>query len=546
MGQSTRSASAALGRPRCLSARGRLALGSLVISTLLAVSPLAAHRVSAASSYSVTTFPEQGYSPSALAVNSGTDMVYMANDDSFDLNVVDGAHNTISATIALPTPYSTGVALNPDTNTVYVTSQPSSSYSGAVSVIDGNTNSVTATIALADPRGVAVDPGTATVYVTDYGQTSTLKVINASTNAVTTTIPVGSAAANVAVDQSTDKVYVTNTGSGTVSVIDGATDMVSATIDVGGAPSGVAVDPSSDTIYVADSSTNTVSVIDGSTNTVAAAVATYAPEGVAVDPATGAVYVSNFFNSTVSVIGGTTSPSVIATVEVGADPVGVAVNTANHSVYVADSGSSSISAIAVRAITSTSLTSSASPTEYGTPVILTATTQGRLDGGGSVTFSVGGVQIPGCAQVELAVDNSQASCSYSQLPVGTDKITANYSGDATANPSEASIIQVVDRAPTVLEATPAVLLLKPPTPELMTLMATLSVHGQALAGQQVLFTAGNYTLCTRVSDSSGRASCPILGDPPALVALLRAGNYQASYAGSIDYLPSSATAGLIG
>jgi YVTN family beta-propeller protein len=60
---------------------------------------------------------------------------------------------------------------------------------GTVSVIDGDTNTVTATIPVGSfPFGVAADPGTKTIYVTNSGD-NTVSVINGNKNKVSATIP---------------------------------------------------------------------------------------------------------------------------------------------------------------------------------------------------------------------------------------------------------------------------------------------------------------------------------------------------------------------
>ena len=84
------------------------------------------------------------------------------------------------------------------------------------------TYTVTATVPLdGGPNGVAVDPGTHTVYVTGGNAYGTVSVIDGSTHTVTATVPVGKFPGGVAVDPGTHTVYVTNSEDATVSVIDG-------------------------------------------------------------------------------------------------------------------------------------------------------------------------------------------------------------------------------------------------------------------------------------------------------------------------------------
>jgi len=227
-----------------------------------------------------------------------------------------------------------GVAVDPGTHTVYVINF----YDDTVSVIDGATRTVTATVPVGkDPIRVAVDPSTHTVYVINFYD-DTVSVIDGATRTVTATVPVGKHPYGVAVDPGTHTVYVTNGADNTVSVIDGATRTVTATVPVGKHPHGVAVDPGTHTVYVTNGADNTVSVIDGTTRTVTATIRVGKhPEGVAVDPGTHTVYVTNGADNTVSVIDGATR-TVTATVPVGKDPYGVAVDPDTHTLYVTNKG----------------------------------------------------------------------------------------------------------------------------------------------------------------------------------------------------------------
>jgi YVTN family beta-propeller protein len=110
----------------------------------------------------------------------------------------------------------------PSTDTVYVANQGSNT----VWVIDGATNDVMNTInGFSSPDAVGVDPSTHTAYVanqnggTPNGPDGTVSVINEATNAVTATIGVGNSPDAVGVDPSTDTAYVANFYGHTVSVI---------------------------------------------------------------------------------------------------------------------------------------------------------------------------------------------------------------------------------------------------------------------------------------------------------------------------------------
>ncbi|WP_072465053.1 YncE family protein, partial [Mycobacterium tuberculosis] len=110
-----------------------------------------------------------------------------------------------------------GVAVSPVTGLVFVTNFDSNT----VSVIDPNTNTVTGSIPVGTGAyGVAVNPG-GNIYVTNQFS-NTVSVIDPATNTVTgSPIPVGLDPTGVAVNPVTGVVYVTNSLDDTVSVITG-------------------------------------------------------------------------------------------------------------------------------------------------------------------------------------------------------------------------------------------------------------------------------------------------------------------------------------
>jgi YVTN family beta-propeller protein len=96
-----------------------------------------------------------------------------------------------------------------------------------VSVIDGSTNTVIKNIRVGwSPLGVAFDPANGNIYVAS----GTVSVIDGSTNTVIKDIPVGLQPTAVVFDSGSGNIYVANQYSHTVSVIDGSTNTVIDTI----------------------------------------------------------------------------------------------------------------------------------------------------------------------------------------------------------------------------------------------------------------------------------------------------------------------------
>ncbi len=81
-----------------------------------------------------------GSHPIAVAVNPVTGKVYVVNNSSANVTVIDGATNTTSTVTAGNEPIA--VAVNPVTGKVYVANE----FSNNVTVIDGATNA-TSTVA---------------------------------------------------------------------------------------------------------------------------------------------------------------------------------------------------------------------------------------------------------------------------------------------------------------------------------------------------------------------------------------------------------------
>jgi len=213
----------------------------------------------------------------------------------------------------------------------------------------------------------------------------------------------------------------------------------------------------------------------------------------------------------------------------------------NHitAIYSGDTlylGSTSAALTEHVAPTVTIVTTSKDPSYAGVPVTFVAVVH-PTDGGGTVTFKDGGIDILGCIAEPLLHFGvlHYASCTTSSLPAGADSITAHYSGDAKWSEStSAPLIETILRAPTVLTTEISIDPL-----HLYTVFGTLDSFGNPLAGESLTFTAGLTTLCTATTNSTGTASCVLtLAESDAIRA--NGGRYIVTFAGTPDYAPSTA------
>ncbi len=229
-----------------------------------------------------------GFNPGSLALNPITKLLYTANDIDDTVSVVDTVTNTLVTTIPTDQPF--GVAVNPNTNLIYVNTEP-----GVVYVIDGATNQVVTTIPTGNGAdGIAVDSRLNRIYATNVYDNA-VAVIDGRTNAVVDHVTVGKDPGFVAVDEVTGYVYVTNVLGASVSVIDGHTDMILATVSITGTdpiPNGIAVDHALNRVYVTDNGSFTLDVIDTLTFTVSSTVSGFEnPFAVAINPQSHWLYV---------------------------------------------------------------------------------------------------------------------------------------------------------------------------------------------------------------------------------------------------------------
>lgn len=185
----------------------------------------------------------------------------------------------------------------------------------------------------------------------------------------------------------------------------------------------------------------------------------------------------------------------------------------------------------VQAPTTSTLTSSLNPSNYGNSVTFTATVppSGSSAPTGTVSFLDGATQI---GTGTLAGNPGVATFTTSTLNVGTHPITANYAGDSKNGPSSSlPVSQVVNQASTATTVTAA------PSPGIAggpeTITATVKVSsGSGTPTGTVTFTSGTTQLGSAPVSNAGTATIT-----PALAQ----GSYQivATYSGDANDLGSA-------
>ena len=285
---------------------------------------------------------------SAYSVNRPS--VFAFNTTNYINNNNGNRNGVITSGIQVDS-YPVGIAANPNTGKIYVANE----FSNTVSIIDETTDKIQATIKVGSfPYGIDVNPLNNRVYVANRGS-NTISVIDGSTNLKMADVHVGNSPIDVAVNPSSSLVYVTNIESGTVSIIDGITNTVSSTIKVGNIPYAIAVNPVTNMTYITDIGDGRISILQNSKNdsnnssvkNVARTLEKVngiiiAPAGIAINTSTNKAYITDYASNTVFVIDLKTN-SVIHRIKVGTNPVGISVNPISNRIYVTNVGDNTVS-----------------------------------------------------------------------------------------------------------------------------------------------------------------------------------------------------------
>ncbi len=205
---------------------------------------------------------------------------------------------------------------------------------------------------LPSPSAVAVDDDLNIAVVADSA-CSSANVVDLGAGAITNTITVGSDPQGVAIEPASGNVAVTNRGDDTTSMFNLATlSTAPVTVSVAGEPIGVDINPNDQTVVVANFNANSdsISLFTAPTSSLVAPAATTVPTGgqgpysLAIDPYDSLVLVANANDGVLSVfnIGLSTSPGEVFTANGPTQPTGVVFDPVTKLFVVASSLTNSV------------------------------------------------------------------------------------------------------------------------------------------------------------------------------------------------------------
>ena len=196
-----------------------------------------------------------------------------------------------------------------------------------------------------------------------------------------------------------------------------------------------------------------------------------------------------------------------------------------------DPSAGSVKQVVDKYTTTTALSSSLNPSNYGQPVTLTATvTSAGSAPTGTVTFKTGSVVL-GSRTLNAG---GVATLTTAKIPVGTDSLTATYNGDTFNGKSASAAV-----TQTVSQASISMVLTSTPNPSTfgksVKFTARLTSNGGLPSGQPVTFSDNGATMGTANFSSYGVATFFTTTLPQGSDVV------TAAYAGSVDYSSAAAT-----
>jgi YVTN family beta-propeller protein len=289
--------------------------------------------------------------------------IYVTNENSGDLSVIDGSTLEVVATIPLGK-RPRGIHASPDGKTIYVALSgspiggpgvdesklpPADKSADGIGVFEVRQNKLLRLIQSgSDPENFDLSKDGRTIFVSNEDD-SKASMIDIATGKVTKTFAVGEEPEGVKVAPNGKFVYVTSEDTGTISVIDIAAARVIKTFKVGRRPRSVSFLPDGSRAYVNAENDGAVTVVDALKHETIQTISlgergVIKPMAVLLSHDASKLYVSTGRGHKVFVID-TKTNQVSGSFEVGERPWGIALSPDGKTLYTANGPSNDISVV---------------------------------------------------------------------------------------------------------------------------------------------------------------------------------------------------------
>jgi len=193
-----------------------------------------------------------------FGVEAGSDYVFVANFDSNDVTIINSS-SLATNTVSVPGNPTMLAALG---NNAYV-----ATWSGGVHEV-GSDGSVDQVVSPDQGQffGVAANPATARVYISDQSDNSVV-VLDTNTNTIVATISMPARPHALAVNSRNNRIYIVAAAENKLYVFDGETNQLVGDVSVGqqdATEGGQGIAIRSDRIYVSDYADGTLTILDDS------------------------------------------------------------------------------------------------------------------------------------------------------------------------------------------------------------------------------------------------------------------------------------------
>ena len=314
-----------------------------------------------ASCHSSSPASEAPAGPSAA--DSTAPRIYVTNEVSGDMTVIDSASRSVIATVPLGK-RPRGIHPSPDGKTIYValsgtpiagpdvdesTLPPSDHSKDGIGVFDVASNKLLRIIqAGSDPENFDISKDGKYIYVSNE-DVSGVSIIDIAAGKVARTLQIGAQPEGVKVTPDGKLVYVTSEETSTLSVLDPEAGKILATFKVGHRPRSVAFIPDGSKGYTNAENDGAVVFFDAKQHKVIKAIALgkpgqIKPMSVLLSPDASKLYVSTGRGQQLFTIN-TADNSVAGSVTVGRRPWGIALSPDGKTIYTANGPSNDVTAV---------------------------------------------------------------------------------------------------------------------------------------------------------------------------------------------------------